>query len=144
MPCPWSSTTARSAAMLAENARPFTSAPKGWLIGSSPLPPPPVDSPPMQVAMGPAKVPGEYEPTPALPHFPRPLNRHGQRPLSIFLLLSDPLQLWPATLNSETPPKSTGCRPAAWHLTESLVFLDFPLLIYKSCSILPCSMEPIR
>ncbi len=70
--------------------------------------------------MCPAKVPGEYEPTPALPHFPRPLNRQGQRSLSVFLLLSDPLQLWPATLNSETPPKSTGCRLAAWHLTESL------------------------
>ena len=73
--------------------------------------------------MCPAKVPGEYEPTPALPHFPRPLNRQGQRSLSVFLLLSDPLQLWPATLNSETPPKSTGCRLAAWHLTESLAYL---------------------
>ncbi len=79
--------------------------------------------------MCPAKVPGEYEPTPALPHFPRPLNRQGQRSLSVFLLLSDPLQLWPATLNSETPPKSTGCRLAAWHLTESLTLRCNPLTI---------------
>ena len=93
--------------------------------------------------MCPAKVPGEYEPTPALPHFPRPLNRQGQRSLSVFLLLSDPLQLWPATLNSETPPKSTGCRLAAWHLTESLAPDRFSLTKTNTCSTIemPASLR---
>jgi hypothetical protein len=44
-------TIARSAAMRAENAKPFTSAPKESPIGSSPLPPTTVDFPPMRVAM---------------------------------------------------------------------------------------------
>src|SRR5205085_8406834 len=65
-PCHWSSTNAKSAAMPAENARPFTSSPNESLIGSSPFQITPVDSTTLQVAMCPVRSQANLSKTPTL------------------------------------------------------------------------------
>src|SRR6266567_3618239 len=123
IPCPWSSTTARSAAMLGENARPFTSAPRESPNGSSPLPPTPVEflSSAGREVFG--CLPRRQEQRPELLHSLRPQNRHHKPLLSIFFITKDRLQLWSASLNLGTCSKSARFLPAARCLTESLPFI---------------------
>src|ERR1700736_5147185 len=108
--------------MLAEHARPFTSAPKESPIGSWPLPLTPVDFPDMRVAMcRPPRDPRLIRTNAGATAFPPTAHQHDPRLQSIFFLLPDPLQLQSAPLNPETCSKSVACHPAARHLTESLV-----------------------
>jgi len=82
-----------TAGMPPENARPFTSSQSDLLIGWSPLRPTPVNSTPLLVAMCPATLHGEYEPTPAPRYSPRPEGQYAMPPRSIFFIIPDRLQL---------------------------------------------------
>ncbi len=114
-----SSTTAKSAAMLAENARPFTSAPKESPIGSSPLPPTPVDFLPcgsrcvLQCSRRIGTIAGAaaFPPTAEIGTI-RALCQSFSSPAAVTTLAGSP--------QSRNLFQISGLPPAAWHLTESL------------------------
>jgi len=120
IPCPWFSTAVRSAATLAENARPSTSAPRESPTGSSPRMPIPVDSCPPQGTRCSATFPGAHLQT---RYYCIPSDRGIgmiRTLVSIFFIIPDQSQLRSPPLNTGTYSKSARLPPAARWRTESL------------------------
>jgi len=84
-----------------ENARPFTSLQSDLLIGWSPLRPIPVNSTPLLVAMCPAILHGEYEPTSVPRYSARQQDQHAKSPRhpTISRLTESLLATWQILMN---------------------------------------------